>query len=84
MASLQEFRCDICGIVTSTPIRWFVIRCSDSQLIVLKWEEDVANADGARHYCGEAHAQIYISRWLEAACTPPHPNIAASHASGHR
>jgi hypothetical protein len=81
MASLQEFQCEICGIVSSKPVHWFVIQCSNSQLTVLKWETEAANARGARHYCGEAHAQIYISRWLEAACTPPHPNAAASHAS---
>jgi hypothetical protein len=82
MASLQEFQCEICGIVSSKPVHWFVIQCSNSQLTVLKWETEAANATSARHYCGEAHAQVYISRWLEAACTPPHPNAAVSHASG--
>jgi hypothetical protein len=23
------------------------------------------------HYCGEAHAQVYISRWFESVCSPP-------------
>ena len=69
--SLQDFQCEICGIVGNKPVHWFVIQCSNSQLTVLKWETEAANARGARHYCGEAHAQVYISRWLEAACTPP-------------
>ena len=81
MASLQEYQCEICGIVTSKPVHWFVIQCNNSQLTVLKWDTEAANSRGARHYCGEAHAQIYISRWLEAACTPPRPN-AVLHASG--
>lgn len=82
MASFQEFQCEICGIVSGKPVHWFVIQCSSSQLTVLKWETEAANTKGARHYCGEAHAQIYISRWLESACTPPHPDTAVSHASG--
>jgi hypothetical protein len=81
MASLQEFQCEICGIVTSKPVHWFVIQCNNAQLTVLKWETEAATAKGARHYCGEAHAQVYISRWLEAACTPPRPNTV-SHATG--
>jgi hypothetical protein len=38
-------------------------------LTVLKWTKEAADAPGARHYCGEGHAQVYISRWLEAACS---------------
>jgi len=77
MASFQEFRCEICGTVSSNPVHWFVIQCGKSQLTVLQWETEVANAPGARHYCGEAHAQVYISRWFESACTPPRPNFTA-------
>ena len=75
MSSVQEFRCEICGIVSSNPVRWLVIQCSNSQLTVFKWDEEKANARGARHYCGERHAQIYISRWFESVCTPPLPDF---------
>ena len=67
MAFLQEFRCEICGTVSANPVRWFVIQCSNSQLTVLHWNLDNASILGARHYCGEGHAQVYISRWFEAA-----------------
>jgi hypothetical protein len=83
MAFLQEFRCEICGTVSASPVHWFVIQCSKSQLTVFQWEAEVANVPGARHYCGEAHAQIYISRWFEASCTPPLPGFRASNAAGH-
>jgi hypothetical protein len=63
MSFLQEFRCEICGIVTSSPNHWFVIQSAESQLTVLKWNSEAANAEGARHFCGEAHAEVYISRW---------------------
>ena len=71
MTSLQEFRCEICGRVTSNPMHWFVIQCGDSQLAVIKWNTEAATADGARHFCGEGHAQVYISRWFESICVPP-------------
>jgi len=76
MTTLKEFRCEICGTVSSAPIHWFVIRCGESELNLNKWNSDIANASGARHFCGEAHAQVYISRWLEAACSPPKPDFS--------
>jgi hypothetical protein len=81
MAFLQEFRCEICGTVSSNPIHWFVIQCGSSQLTVLQWDMETANAPGARHYCGEAHAQVYISRWFQSACTRPLPDFKTSGAS---
>ena len=71
MTTLQEFRCEICGTITNHPTHWFVIRCSDLELSVLKWNTEAANSAGARHFCGEAHAQVYISRWFTSICTPP-------------
>lgn len=75
MASVAEFRCDVCGTVSAHPIHWFVIRCNSTELTVIKWNPEVAAAKGARHYCGEAHAQVYIGRWLQAACAPPRPDF---------
>lgn len=78
MTSLQEFRCEVCGIVSSNPIHWFVIQCGDSELTVFKWRPEAIKATGARQFCGEAHAQVYISRWFEAMCSPPKPNYIRS------
>jgi hypothetical protein len=75
MASVAEFRCEVCGIVSAHPTHWFVIRCNSTELTVIKWNTEAAVAKGARHYCGEAHAQVYIGRWLEAACAPPRPDF---------
>jgi hypothetical protein len=75
MSTIKEYSCEICGLVTSNPIHWFVIQCGNADLTVIKWNADAANAPGARHFCGEAHAQVYISRWFEATCTPPRPDF---------
>lgn len=66
MAILNEFRCEICGMVSQNPVRWLVIRDGDSQLNVSGWHDQLACASDARHLCGEADAHIYISRWLDA------------------
>lgn len=75
MTALQEFRCEICGLITSAPIRWFVIRCGLSELSVVRWSNEAAQAADARHFCGEGHAEIYISRWFESVCSPPKPDF---------
>jgi hypothetical protein len=71
MSSLKEFQCEICGIVSENPIHWFVIECGDQKLAVIKWDLTAATSPTARHFCGEAHAQVYISRWFESVCSPP-------------
>lgn len=76
MTSIQEFCCEVCGTVTGYPVHWYVIQCGDTALTVLKWDTEAANAPGARHYCGEAHAQVYINRWFGSVCTPPKPDFA--------
>ena len=76
MSTIQEFQCEICGTISADPIHWFVIQCGSGELKVLKWNREAAGAAGARHFCGEAHAQIYISRWFESSCTPPKPDYS--------
>jgi hypothetical protein len=62
------FRCEICGTESDNPNRWVVIDCSSSFLTVYRWSNDAASLPGARHYCGEAHAQVYINRWFQNYC----------------
>jgi hypothetical protein len=81
MTSLQEFRCEISGTLTNNPLHWFVIRCGDSDLTVFRWNAETANAPGARHFCGEGHAQVYISRWFDSVCSPPKPDFLKSSAA---
>jgi hypothetical protein len=75
MSSVKEFRCEICGTVSENPIHWFVIECTDQRLAVIKWDSAAAASPTARHFCGEAHAQTYISRWFESVCVPPSKRV---------
>ena len=63
------YRCEICGIEDDNPVKWIVVQCNEAQLTVYKWTKEAADAPHARHYCGESHAQVYISRWLESLCS---------------
>ena len=78
MSSLKEFQCEICGIVSENPIHWFVIECGDQKLAIIKWDLTAATSPTARHFCGEAHAQVYISRWFESVCWPRKPAFKIS------
>jgi hypothetical protein len=71
MSTLKEYQCEICGLTSTNPIHWFVIECGDEKLAVIKWNSTAAASPTAHHFCGEAHAQVYISRWFESICVPP-------------
>ena len=66
-----NYKCEICGDETSNPVRWFVIHCSDTRLGIFKWDTAEADRPHALHFCGEGHAQVYISRWFESFCGSP-------------
>jgi hypothetical protein len=63
------YKCEICGIESSAPVRWFVIHCCDTNLGIFKWDHTEADKPNSLHFCGEAHAQVYISRWFESFCS---------------
>ena len=42
---------------------------TDTHLTIFKWDKEEADKPHARHYCGEAHAQVYISRWFQSFCS---------------
>jgi len=75
MTTMREYRCEVCGIGDTRPIHWFVIQCGDSQLSVNRWSSEAAITAGARHFCGEAHAEVYISRWFDSLCSRPKPDF---------
>jgi hypothetical protein len=76
MATVQEFRCEVCGLVTTNPSHCFVFRCGETAILLCTgWNSESANAAVARHSCGEAHAEVYISRWFESVCAPLNPSF---------
>jgi hypothetical protein len=74
MSQVSHYRCDVCGTESSNPVHWFMIQCNADELKLLRWKPESSDS-GTRHYCGEAHAAVYVSRWLEAACSPALPDF---------
>ena len=70
MSTTREYKCEICGTMTENPVHWFVIECGDLKLSVHKWSDEAASLAAARHFCGERHAQVFISRWFDSVCVP--------------
>jgi len=81
MSSIKEYRCEVCRTVTGIPVHWFAIQCGTSHLTVFRWSAELANIPGVRHTCGEAHAEVYISRWFESVCSPPAPDYSSMPSS---
>jgi hypothetical protein len=57
MTSVREYRCEVCGTVSTKPTHWFVIQCGKSDLTVIKWNTLAANYNGA------TPDPDYIPRW---------------------
>ncbi len=62
----KVYKCDVCGVESSAPIRWYVLSCGETRLGIFKWDQSEADKPYSLHVCGEGHAQVYISRWFEA------------------
>jgi hypothetical protein len=62
------YHCEICNAESDKPVRWVVVHCDDGQLTLYKWTKEAADAPHAQHYCGESHAQVFISRWFDSIC----------------
>jgi hypothetical protein len=69
MSSLREFRCEICGTTTTSPLHWFVIRCGESELTVLRWKAEAADTADARH-CAAKQMLRFASAAGSIQCVP--------------
>jgi hypothetical protein len=69
MTSLQDFRWEVCGLVTPH----LLVRDSMWRFRAYRAQVEFRNRQRSRsrHYCGEAHAEVYISRWFNSVCAPP-------------
>jgi len=46
------------------------IPLDDRELLIRALDHKPMDRPTARHFCGEAHAETYISRWFESVCVP--------------
>ena len=84
MSSLQQFGCEICGQVTSSPSHWFVIRCSDTELTVLKAHCAARRHEHWRERLDDAVEKVVAGPERKSRrMTPEDRRRVAYHETGH-
>jgi hypothetical protein len=66
MSLIQKFHCEICGAEKRNVNNWALAEVTEAGVLVSLWREDRAKLPSVRHFCGEAHAQVFVSRYLAA------------------
>jgi hypothetical protein len=66
MSLIQKFYCEICGAEKRDVNNWALAEVTEAGVLVSPWREDRAKSSAVRHICGEAHAQVFVSRYLAA------------------
>lgn len=66
MSHIHKFFCEICGREKRSANNWFLAEAKESGLLISPWREGRAATSSVHHFCGEGHAQVFISRYLSA------------------
>ena len=66
MSVVQKFTCEICGTEKRDSHHWFLAELAGESLTIRPWSEVRARGESGRHFCGEAHLQQFITRFLSA------------------
>jgi predicted Fe-S protein YdhL (DUF1289 family) len=63
---IHKYYCEICGREKSTINNWCMAEVKEQGLLLSAWREARAPSAAVHHFCGEAHAQVFVSRYLAA------------------
>lgn len=66
LSLIPKFYCEICGAEKRSADTWFLAEVKESGLLVSAWREARASASAVHHFCGEAHVQAFVARYLTA------------------
>src|SRR3954470_24358960 len=64
MSLIHKYYCEICNAEKKDVNNWFMAEITMSGALLSHWREDQAKSPSVRHFCGEAHAQVFVSRYL--------------------
>lgn len=63
---VNSFRCDQCGAERQKTNHWFVVEeSSGGELLLTKWNVDIARHNGAKHICGRACLTKLVEVWTQ-------------------
>ena len=66
MTLVRKYYCEICGTEKRVLTHWFMAEVLSSGVLLSHWHDERAELFGMHHFCGEAHAQTFISRYLSS------------------
>src|SRR5690242_5649437 len=66
MSLIHKYHCEICGAEKRDVNNWAMAEVTAAGVVVSTWREDQAKSPAVRHFCGEAHVQVFVSRYLAA------------------
>lgn len=66
MSLIHKYYCEICGAEKHEVNNWFMAEVTSNGALLSHWNQDRAKSPHAHHFCGEAHAQVFVSRYLSA------------------
>jgi len=69
MSLIHRFHCEICGTEKRAINNWFMAEVMPMGVLISHWRDDHAQTSGMHHFCGEAHAQVLVSRYLASPST---------------
>jgi hypothetical protein len=71
----HKFHCEICGAEKHTVNNWFMAEITANGALLSHWRENRAQEPHVHHFCGEAHAQVFVSRYLSEPASFPAPRV---------
>jgi hypothetical protein len=64
MSLSHKFHCEICGTEKRDVKNWFMAEVTPAGVLLSHWREDRAKSPNTHHFCGEAHSQVFVSRYF--------------------
>jgi hypothetical protein len=64
LSLIHRYHCEICGTEKRAINNWFMAEVMPTGVLLSHWREERAQTMGMHHFCGEAHAQVFVSRYL--------------------
>jgi hypothetical protein len=75
MSLIHKYHCEICGAEERDANNWLMAEITPSGALLSHWREESAKSPHTHHFCGEAHAQVFVSRYLAAPASFPAPRV---------
>jgi len=66
LSLIHKYHCEICGSEKTAVKNWLMAEVTENGVLVSHWSENRAQTQGMHHFCGEGHAQVFVSRYLSS------------------